>query len=98
MMLTMSCRHALTAACAIAATDLNVLPNGNLIVAGEKQFGINTGSEFIRLSGVINPIYIQAGNIVSSTQAADARLEYRGSGTIDQAQTQGWLSRAFNVI
>jgi flagellar L-ring protein precursor FlgH len=82
----------------ITVTVVNVLPNGNLLVAGEKQFGINTGSEFIRLSGVINPIYIQAGNVVSSTQVADARLEYRGSGTIDQAQTQGWLSRAFNVI
>ena len=82
----------------ITVTVVNVQPNGNLIVAGEKQFGINTGSEFIRLSGVINPIYIQPGNVVSSTQVADARLEYRGAGTIDQAQTQGWLSRAFNVI
>ena len=36
----------------IAVTVVDVLPNGNLLVAGEKQIGINQGSEFIRLSGI----------------------------------------------
>ena len=80
---------------AITVTVIEVLPNGNLLVAGEKQIGINQGSEFIRLSGVVNPIQILAGNVVSSTQVADARLEYRGTGYIDEAQTMGWLSRVF---
>jgi flagellar L-ring protein FlgH len=80
---------------AIAVTVIEVLPNGNLVVAGEKQIGINQGSEFIRLSGVVNPTFILAGNQVSSTTVADARLEYRGSGYIDEAQTMGWLSRVF---
>ena len=35
------------------------------------------------------------GNTVSSTQVADARIEYRGTGYIDEAQTMGWLSRFF---
>lgn len=80
---------------AITVTVIEVLPNGNLVVSGEKQIGINQGSEFIRLSGVVNPTYILAGNVVSSTQVADARLEYRGTGYIDEAQTMGWLQRAF---
>jgi len=82
----------------IAVTVIGVLANGNLVVAGEKQIGINTGSEFIRLSGIVNPITIQAGNYVSSTQVADARLEYRGTGAIDEAQTMGWLARVFQSI
>jgi len=82
----------------ISVTVIDVLPNGNLIVAGEKQIGINQGSEFIRLSGVVNPIYILPGNVVSSTQVADARLEYRGTGYIDEAQTMGWLSRIFMSV
>jgi flagellar L-ring protein precursor FlgH len=82
----------------IAVTVIDVLPNGNLVVAGEKQIGINQGSEFIRLSGVVNPVTIMAGNVVSSTQVADARLEYRGTGYIDEAQTMGWLARAFLSI
>ncbi|MBK6618239.1 MAG: flagellar basal body L-ring protein FlgH [Nitrosomonas sp.] len=78
----------------IAVTVIDFLPNGNLLVSGEKQVGINQGHEYIRLSGVINPINI-INNTVSSVQVADARLEYRGSGYLDEAQTMGWLSRFF---
>ena len=83
---------------AITVTVVDVLPNGNLVVSGEKQIGINQGSEFVRLSGVVDPRYILAGNQVSSTQVADARLEYRGAGYIDEAQTLGWLSRVFMTV
>ena len=82
----------------ITAVVTGVLPNGHLLVAGEKQIGINQGSEFIRLSGVVNPRFILAGNIVSSTTIADARLEYRGTGYLDEAQTMGWLSRIFMTV
>lgn len=82
----------------IAVTVIEVLPNGNLIVSGEKQIGINQGSEFVRLSGVVNPTTILAGNVVSSAQVADARIEYRGTGYIDEAQTMGWLARAFQSV
>jgi flagellar L-ring protein precursor FlgH len=82
----------------ITVTVIEVLPNGNLVVSGEKQIGINTGSEFIRLSGVVNPVTILAGNVVSSIQVADARLEYRGTGTIDEAQTMGWMARVFQSV
>lgn len=79
----------------ITVTVIDVLPNGNLAVSGEKQLGINQGSEFVRVSGIVNPYFIVAGNTVLSTQVADARLEYRGTGYIDEAQTMGWLARAF---
>lgn len=79
----------------ITVTVIEVLSNGNLIVSGEKQIGINQGSEFIRFSGVVNPSTIISGNTVTSTQVADARIEYRGTGYIDEAQTMGWLARFF---
>jgi len=78
----------------ITVTVVEVLANGNLLVSGEKQVGINQGSEFIRFSGVVNPTLIN-GNTVSSVQVADARLEYRANGYVDEAQTMGWLSRFF---
>jgi flagellar L-ring protein precursor FlgH len=83
---------------AITVTVIEVLPNGNLLVAGEKQIGINQGSEFVRLSGIVDPRFVLPGNVVSSTQVADARLEYRGAGYIDEAQTMGWLSRVFMSV
>jgi flagellar L-ring protein precursor FlgH len=80
----------------ITVTVLEVLPNGNLLVSGEKQIGINRGTEFIRFSGVVNPAQIVSGNTVSSTQVADARIEYRADGPIDEAQVVGWLQRFFH--
>ena len=74
---------------------LEVLPNGNLLVAGEKQVGINQNVDVMRFSGVVNPVSILPGNAVSSTQVAEARLEHRSRGDIDRAQTTGWLSRFF---
>ena len=79
----------------ITVTVVDVLPNGNMLVSGEKQIGINQGSEFVRFSGVVNPAAITNGNTVSSAQVADARIEYRANGQIDSAQAMGWLSRFF---
>jgi flagellar L-ring protein precursor FlgH len=79
----------------ITVTVVEVLSNGNLVVSGEKQLGINQGTEFIRFSGVVDPSTIGFGNVVSSAQVADARIEYRGTGYVDEAQIMGWLSRFF---
>ncbi|MBO9650948.1 MAG: flagellar basal body L-ring protein FlgH [Variovorax sp.] len=79
----------------ITVTVTDVLPNGNLLVSGEKQMGINQGTEFIRFSGVVNPRTVTGVNTVLSTQVADARIEYTAKGYIDEAQNMGWLQRFF---
>lgn len=79
----------------ITVTVIEVLPNGNLLVSGEKQIGLKEGEEFIRFSGVVNPNTITAANAVTSTQVADARIEYKANGFIDSAQVMGWLARFF---
>jgi flagellar L-ring protein precursor FlgH len=79
----------------ITVTVIEVLPNGNLLVSGEKQVAINQGNEFIRFSGVVNATQITGSNTVQSSQVADARIEYRANGYIDEAQVMGWLARFF---
>ncbi|GAB6049537.1 flagellar basal body L-ring protein FlgH [Hydrogenophilus islandicus] len=79
----------------ITVTVIDTFPNGNLLVSGEKQLAINQGREYIRFSGVVNPDTISGQNTVESTQVADARIEYVGSGYIDEAQRMGWLQRFF---
>ena len=79
----------------VTVTVIEVLPNGNLIVSGEKQIALDKGTEYIRLSGVVQPDTIQAGNTVSSAKVADARLEYRTSAKFDSAEVMGWLGRFF---
>lgn len=79
----------------ITVTVKDLLPNGNLMVVGEKQIAINQGTEFIRFSGVVNPRTITGANTVPSTQVSDARIEYVGNGYINEAQNMGWLQRLF---
>jgi flagellar L-ring protein precursor FlgH len=79
----------------IGATVIEVLPNGNLVVAGEKQISFDEGSEFVRFYGVVNPDSIVAGNMVSSNQVADAKFEYRTNTRLDSAAVLGMLSRFF---
>ena len=77
----------------ISVTVMEVLPNGNLSVAGEKRLAVSNEEEVIRFSGVVSPHDV-VNNSVVSTQVADARIEYRGSGASDDAQSAGWLTRA----
>jgi flagellar L-ring protein FlgH len=79
----------------LTCTVIEVLPNGNLLVSGEKQIGLKEGEEFVRFSGIVNPATINAANTVQSTQVADARLEFKANGFVDTAQVMGWLGRFF---
>jgi flagellar L-ring protein precursor FlgH len=82
----------------ITVTVIEVFPNGNLLVSGEKQIGLKEGEEFVRFSGVVNPNTVTGANTVQSTQVADARIEYKANGFIDTAQVMGWLSRFFLTV
>ncbi len=82
----------------VSVTVIEVLPNGNMLVSGEKQVSINQGTEYIRFSGIVNPVNLSAQNTVSSTRVADARIEYKGKGYGDEAQTMGFLQRLFLSI
>jgi flagellar L-ring protein precursor FlgH len=81
----------------IGVTVSEVLPNGNLIVVGEKQVAMNKGIEFIRFSGMVNPDNIQ-NNAVSSTLVADARVEYRTNSQLDRAEMTSMMSRFFQSL
>ncbi|MGR9051435.1 MAG: flagellar basal body L-ring protein FlgH [Gammaproteobacteria bacterium] len=80
----------------ISVTVIEVLPNGNLLVRGEKRVTLNQGDEFIRLSGIVRPVDIDVGNTVPSTKVADATIMYTGSGALADASRMGWLARFFN--
>jgi flagellar L-ring protein FlgH len=76
-----------------------VLPNGHLLISGEKQIGVNQNVDVLRFSGQVDPRSIQPGNSIQSAQVANVRLEQRGRGQAAEAQAMGWLSRFFlNVM
>ncbi len=80
---------------AITVTVIEVLPNGNLRVSGEKQVGINNDTEYIRLTGVVAPNLISGTNTINSTQLADVQLESKNTQGLDQAQVASMFARFF---
>ena len=83
----------LTGSITVMVTE--VLPNGYLRVRGEKRIGMNSGNEYIRLSGIVRPSDIDNTNAINSTQVADATLIYQGDGQVASASVMGWLSKFF---
>lgn len=79
----------------ITVTVIEVLPNGNMVVRGEKRIGINQGNEYIKLSGIVRPADIDSTNTVLSTKLADPTIVYVGDGPVAQANVMGWLARFF---
>ncbi len=79
----------------ISVTVTEVLPNGNLRVAGEKQVAIKHSEEYVRFSGVVNPVTISGTNTVQSTQVADVHVEYKGAQNIDAAAVTTMFNRFF---
>ena len=84
-----------TFAGSITAAVIDILPNGHLVVAGEKQIGVNQNVDILRFSGTVDPRTLQPGSIVNSTQVANVRVESRGRGAQNEAQVMGWLARFF---
>lgn len=80
----------------ITVTVAQRLDNGNLLLRGEKWVTINQGRELVRLSGIARPQDIGPDNTILSTRIANAQIVYTGSGTLADANSQGWLSRFFN--
>jgi flagellar L-ring protein precursor FlgH len=80
----------------ISVTVVEVLPNGNLRVRGEKRVTLNDGNEYIRLSGIVRPIDVSVSNTVPSTSIADATIMYTGDGNMADSSKAGWMSRIFN--
>jgi flagellar L-ring protein precursor FlgH len=79
----------------IAASVINVLPNGNLVVAGERAIAMNGGVSTLRISGVVNPNDVQPGGIVASSDVVDARIEQVGGGDLADTTQRSWLQRFF---
>ena len=80
----------------VTVTVVDRLPNGNLLVTGEKNVALNQGSEVVRLTGVVRPMDVRPDNSVTSDRIADARIEYVGKGALADASAQGWLARFFS--
>lgn len=82
----------------ITVTVSEVLANGHLVVAGEKQVAVNSDTEYIRLAGVVNPAQISSGNSINSTQLANVQIESKNRQSMDSSQVSSMVSRFFLTL
>jgi flagellar L-ring protein precursor FlgH len=82
----------------VTVTVVEVLPNGNLVVAGEKQVAINSDTEYIRLAGVVNPSQISSTNSINSTQMANLQFESKNNQSVDKSQLGSMVARLLMTI
>ncbi|NTV14064.1 MAG: flagellar basal body L-ring protein FlgH [Desulfobulbaceae bacterium] len=77
---------------------VEVLPNGNLRIAGGKTVTVNREDQLINLTGEVRPADISAANVVDSKYILDAIISYTGNGIISDKQGQGWLTRTLDTV
>ena len=77
---------------------VQVMPDGNLKIQGNKDITVNNESNIIRLSGIVRPEDIDASNTVDSKYVLNSNIDYKGRGVISDKQGQGWLVRIMDNV
>ncbi|SFR59521.1 flagellar basal body L-ring protein FlgH [Thiomicrospira sp. ALE5] len=77
----------------VAVTVVEVIPNGNLVVRGEKWITVGSSEEVIRFGGIVRPQDISPDNTIESTKVADVRLIYRDTGVAGNTTRPGPVTR-----
>jgi flagellar L-ring protein precursor FlgH len=82
----------------ISARIVQILPNGDFFIEGNREVRVNNENQVITLTGVVRPRDISGDNVIQSTYIADAKISYSGSGIVNDQQRPGWLARLLDNI
>jgi len=87
-----------TVTATLSAKVVDIALDGNLIIQGYQEVRVNNETQHIILSGTVRPSDISQDNSILSSNIADARIEYNGTGALASKQQPGWLTNALDVI
>jgi flagellar L-ring protein FlgH len=88
--------QSLSSRAAVLVTD--VLANGNLVIEGVRVVTFSGETQYVVLHGLVRPDDITNGNVVFSSNIADARVEFVTEGSLTDAQKRGWLSKLYEKL
>jgi flagellar L-ring protein precursor FlgH len=82
----------------IAVMVVDVQPNGNLVVAGQRTVTVNDEQKTLRISGIVRALDVTVNNTVGSQQVADARIAITGEGAGTRQVTKGPIGQLFDTL
>jgi flagellar L-ring protein precursor FlgH len=82
----------------VSVTVQEVLPGGQLRIAGVQSLTVNEEVQTVTLEGVVRPADISDGNVVQSTRIADARITYLGEGDVTERNRRPWWRKLLDVV
>jgi flagellar L-ring protein FlgH len=75
-----------------------VLPGGQLRIAGTQAVTVNEEVQRVTLEGIVRPVDITDGNVVQSTRIAEARITYVGEGDLTERGRRAWWRRFLDAV
>jgi len=82
----------------IAAVVTEVLGNGNLVIRGTQEVGVNFEVRELTVAGIVRPRDVATDNSVSYERIAEARISYGGRGRITEVQQPGWGQQLLDAL
>lgn len=82
----------------LTVTVQEVLPGGQLRIAGTQALTVNDELQRVSLEGVVRAADISDGNVVPSTRIAQARITYVGEGDLTERGRRAWWRRLLDVV
>ena len=69
----------------ISARVVEVQSNGNLVIEGTRDIGVNSDKQTVTVRGLVRPADLSSTNTINSVQIADLQIKVAGKGVVGDA-------------